>query len=767
MKISWLKKMLDVSEEKPKAYVHVEAADKGKIELIKSAISQARTEQAIEILEDLEISAIENEVLALSSRYHSLQISQLRGLISNDDYNLQTNRIHHEILILVARLEKSLEPEKIIREVKVNLRKRYQKRLQDKLADRKPINIQCAYSIEGTAFERAQIAYDEVVLEQKEVQNNLENLFDLHRGRLLIIGDPGSGKTSLLLQLADALLQRRENRVPVILNLSTWKRTHKTLNQWLLETMPMAAAVSKAMAKSLVFEDRVLPLFDGLDEVAEENRKACLEAIAQFGSMAGRQYVICSRTVEYAETSGAPVYGQIKLLPLTQVQIVQQLEKSDQPEAKFLLHALRYQPVLAKVLENPFYFNTTQLLLSSMKSMEEININADNYEQMKAELVEKFVERQMASLVKIDFPIEKSRRWLGFLAKAMGYNGLVTLELTDIQLKWVKDKWIYYLLGIAFLIAACEISIGIPQNDHSVVWLAMLIAIFWIVFSSKSFTIIDRLSWNSYWLVKKTANELFLYIGYVLGSLIFFVLGKYTNNGFYLISLIFSILLLGVNSINLSLFFIILSPIGIYGVMNIPKAKLLIINEDPSKADPTHAEILLINWFIFILLIFSARIMANGIVPLNVNKKFTPYYKIIITSIYNLLPLIVIYVFFSLQLLIIMWRIHGPVNNMEWGGLSILIFIPFSFIFKHFLLRINLFAQGCLPLRLVPFLREMTTRHLFESDGGSWRFRHRILQDYFIQKYSSASDKINKSITLNQGTVNHKNSEQSLPKNAS
>jgi hypothetical protein len=40
-----------------------------------------------------------------------------------------------------------------------------------------------------------------------------------------------------------------------------------------------------------------------------------------------------------------------------------------------------------------------------------------------------------------------------------------------------------------------------------------------------------------------------------------------------------------------------------------------------------------------------------------------------------------------------------------------------------------------LPLRLVHFLNEMTDRHLFETDGATWRFRHRILQAYFAGQW--------------------------------
>jgi hypothetical protein len=39
------------------------------------------------------------------------------------------------------------------------------------------------------------------------------------------------------------------------------------------------------------------------------------------------------------------------------------------------------------------------------------------------------------------------------------------------------------------------------------------------------------------------------------------------------------------------------------------------------------------------------------------------------------------------------------------------------------------------PLRLVDFLNEMTKAHIMESDGATWRFRHRIIQDYFAEQW--------------------------------
>jgi hypothetical protein len=56
-------------------------------------------------------------------------------------------------------------------------------------------------------------------------------------------------------------------------------------------------------------------------------------------------------------------------------------------------------------------------------------------------------------------------------------------------------------------------------------------------------------------------------------------------------------------------------------------------------------------------------------------------------------------------------------------------------ILQHFLLRYQLYKKGLLPLNLVDFLNEMTTRNIMETDGATWRFRHRIIQDYFADQW--------------------------------
>lgn len=389
------------------------------------------------------------------------------------------------------------------------------------MAERHPINIQCAYSLTGTDWDRAQIAYDEIVLSQQEVSTSLERIFDAHRGRLLIIGEPGAGKTSLLLQLAEALLQRRENRVPVILNLSTWNQQYDNLEKWLLESLPRAASISKAYAKALIQEDRLLPLFDGLDEVKAEYRRACLNAIAQYGQAAEHQYVICSRTREYAEIGEAPVYAQIELQPLKAEQIRVELEQSNQPEAKFLLYAIQNDPLLAEVIRNPFYFNTTQLLLASMKTYNSLGIKAATVEELQKALVEKFVAQQLNTTVKRSFPAEKSRKWLGFMAKKMEENGVAVFELVDLNLGWLDRKRnVYYISALSFFFLILNlIFIEDAHFDINILFAFIVIAAFWGITVSRNFEAPGKLVWSvktlkdQFWSVAKRCVVFIIAVG--------------------------------------------------------------------------------------------------------------------------------------------------------------------------------------------------------------------------------------------------------------
>ena len=104
--------------------------------------------------------------------------------------------------------------------------------------------------------------------------------------RLVVLGEPGSGKTMLMVRLVLDLLARRGNGdpVPVLVGLASWDPANQDLHSWLAAQLvidhPALAAAAPPGAGSgnriqaMLAADLILPILDGLDEIPDETRAA-------------------------------------------------------------------------------------------------------------------------------------------------------------------------------------------------------------------------------------------------------------------------------------------------------------------------------------------------------------------------------------------------------------------------------------------------------------------------------------------------------------
>jgi serine/threonine protein kinase len=155
----------------------------------------------------------------------------------------------------------------------------------------------------------------------------ITEVYDAAEGELLILGAPGSGKSTLLLELARDLLSRAEHDeqhpLPVVFNLSSWASQQQPLVDWLVEELNSTYQIPRKLGQAWVDADQILPLLDGLDEVAARDRTACIESINTYRGEHGLlPLVVCSRSADYlAQTARVRLSSAVAVQPLTEQQL--------------------------------------------------------------------------------------------------------------------------------------------------------------------------------------------------------------------------------------------------------------------------------------------------------------------------------------------------------------------------------------------------------------------------------------------------------------
>ncbi|MFD9893212.1 NACHT domain-containing protein [Amycolatopsis sp. NPDC059027] len=128
--------------------------------------------------------------------------------------------------------------------------------------------------------------------------------------RLIIVGEPGAGKSSAAILLLLDVLEHgnkanpddvRKIPVPVILTMRGWRSTTQ-LEEWLIgkiTELPRVGNLSRRQAAALLENDRIAVFLDGLDEMPENHRSAALEALDETTF----RLVLLSRTGELKEAA--------------------------------------------------------------------------------------------------------------------------------------------------------------------------------------------------------------------------------------------------------------------------------------------------------------------------------------------------------------------------------------------------------------------------------------------------------------------------------
>lgn len=561
-----------------------------------------------------------------------------------------------------------------ITDFKNQLRERYNRRESDKLAGRFPLNLKFTASTTGTSEETVATFK---TLHDHELKTTLEQIFYDTDGRLLIIGQPGAGKTTLLLQLAQRLLEHDHGRIPVLLNLATWQNQLSSIEEWLDKVLDAELSVSKLFAKKILRSTSLILLLDGLDEVPDVYRDSCLNAIGEYGKTDGRRYVLTSRPKEY-EAAGdvRNINFQIEVEPLTREQLKDYLvtfSGSNASGGRALLKAIERDELLYAALENPFYLNTAQLLFTT-KTWSELEFKAGDVAGRQREIVDRFVTDALNRTVTRRYAVRDTQRWLGFWAEKMNEEGLRRFELGHIWAGWVSNrKWWYRDTWDSLIIMI-----------YMLLWGTLIGAITGVLYDI-----------DFYCFLLKNGKSFLQTLFYILEIVKVFGYGFKQS---FIIGMI-------------------LGCVWSFWTLNI---RMLVRKGYDLK------QFLSLGILIFFMLLFSIPGW----------REFGPigilYASTIVLPFWILLAIHIkgyesFYSIISVKTPYQRFRI-----SLNWMNL---------YFFEHFVLRLILTLRYSLPLRLVYFLNEMSRRHLLEFDGdldtetggGVWRWRHRILQEWFLE----------------------------------
>ncbi|HEY54082.1 MAG TPA: CHAT domain-containing protein [Caldilineae bacterium] len=331
------------------------------------------------------------------------------------------------------------------------------------------------------------VAEDQIGFQKEEETQSISpemeivDIFEEANQSLLILGQPGSGKTNALLQLARALIAEAEHDpdapVPVILNLSSWADKRVSIAEWVVYELNLIQyGVPRDLGRQWIENNDLVLLLDGLDEVDGRYKQDCIEAINDFVVQHGLMGVaVCCRLDEYRnQLVQLQLRAAILLEPLTAEQIDAYFEVVGAPLAG-LRTMLEQDASLRELVRTPLMLHIMSLTYRGQPAVAPSaapEATIARRERLFADYVQRMYKRKMEA--KKPYSDEQTTAWLSWLAQRMIEHNQTTFLIENMQPSWLPTadwRWAYMLISrlmlglIGGLFGGLVIGMGLAPHE--------------------------------------------------------------------------------------------------------------------------------------------------------------------------------------------------------------------------------------------------------------------------------------------------------------
>lgn len=545
---------------------------------------------------------------------------------------------------------------------------------------------------------------------------------------LLILGQPGSGKTITLLKIMEdiliMLIENKNHEIPVYIDIKKWKNKRINFIAWVESELSTFYKTNVDDIKEFIKDGEIILMIDGLDSLELEQQRKIIDCINS--SLSSFKIVVCCRNIDYQRCR--------ILLKLTSAVILRELKNEE--IYNFLA---KYEPLeysideqtwelvrgdlnILEIIENPFFLYLFKFVIKKDQNFISIwtKYYVDDQEKYRY-LFKKYIENMLQDNVSLNDKVS----WLFFLARMMNEERKKEFFIEEIQPSWLQKRQEKREYRQVNIIVSClcslplSIIIGIlVTKDISDIDFVRQVAIisvisFVITATASIFVCNQKIIFPLETLkisLKRVRNRIPLntWIDRFAGS-ITYILSTHVDS-------------------------LMKSQDFLDWFKNIDRFKSIFINGLIGFTFPLHSIIKYLNRK---FRGYKLKIEQRGYANEGIHRTFkNAIFLSLLVAVIGFIIGIIVYIF-SFALVYHSWdyKKYSMINAGLILGLINFIFgiVVFGLsCIQHFSLRLILWKHKHISLHYSLFLDEVAIKHgLLQRTGGGYSFIHPLVQDYF------------------------------------